>query len=224
MIYPYFLMEQGAEISPVIKLKGRPLHIILDDDMCTKALELKGDSVRINEWFDSMMADAGCSWAVGAYLEDREPVLSKYPQMEADKRYFHLGIDICAPAGTPVFAPFDGVVEESGYEEGEGNYGGYVILKHSPAGCEPFYLLFGHMAVESLPETGRVLKAGEQTAVFGDIHENGGWNWHTHIQVITESGREKGYFMKGYCSEKELKVIDSLCPSPVPLLTAGAVI
>jgi len=221
MKYPYFLMSADVKIRRIIKDQSEPFLIILDDDMCKKAMSLSGDSERINQWFADMIKDSGHSWAVGAYLENRESILSQYEHMASGRRYFHLGIDICIPAGTPIFAPLDGVVEEVGYESGEGNYGGYVVLKHSFEGVEPFYVMFGHMSVDSLPAVGTVIKSGDEVAKIGDIHENGGWNHHTHVQIITERGRAEGFFFKGYCSEKDLKNIEELCPNPMPLLTAG---
>lgn len=221
MKYPYFLLNKDIKISPVVRLEGAPHQIVLEGEMVQKALSMMGDSQKINDWFEELIKSSGKKWAVGAYLENRESILSMYEHMEKDKRYFHLGIDICAPAGTPVYAPLDCVVETSGYEEGEGNYGGYVILKHLPEDTEPFYSLYGHMSLDSLPEAGKTLKSGDVIALIGDLHENGGWNHHTHIQVITEDGRKRGYFFKGYCSESDLKYVDDLCPNPMPLLTAG---
>jgi hypothetical protein len=217
MIYPYFLLDYNIDIEPMLKLDGAPHLIVLDDEMAAKAIELSGDSVAINEWFDSMIAESGCSWAVGAYLENREKMLCIYEHMAVDRRYYHLGIDICAPAGTPIFSPLDGIAFETGYEEGEGNYGGYVVMRYTPDGVEPFYVMFGHMALDSLPEVGASVRAGDVVARLGESHENGGWNHHTHIQVITELGRERGYFFKGYCSESDLKEVELLCPNPLPL-------
>ncbi|PLX67311.1 MAG: hypothetical protein C0603_09580 [Denitrovibrio sp.] len=221
MIYPYFLLNYDKKVSKITNQEGYPLNIVLDDDLASKAIELSGDSVKINDLFNNIIANSGYSWATGSYLEDRESILSQYEQMSIDKRYFHLGIDICLPAGEPIYAPLDATVEETGYEKGEGNYGGYVVLKHEIEDVEPFYVMFGHMSLDSLPKTGERLVSGDVVARIGDLHENGGWNHHTHIQIITEEGRKQGYFFKGYCSEKDLKIIDSLCPSPVPLLTAG---
>jgi len=221
MKYPYFLLDKQVKPSPVVRLAGSPHEIVLDSQMVDKALKLMGDSRAINDWFDQMISDSGCRWAIGSYLEDREAIMSRYPHMNGDKRYFHLGLDICAPAGTPVFAPLDGSVFESGVEEGEGNYGGYVILKHELPDTNTFYTLYGHMNIDSLPARGSLFRAGERLALIGDLHENGGWNHHTHIQVITERGRELGYFSKGYCSKDILEYIEDICPNPMPLVSAG---
>lgn len=224
MTYPYFLINYDKSVSKIVKQEGDPLLISLSDELASKALELSGDSERINHLFNSLISESGCSWGgIGSYLEDRESILSQYEQMRSEKRYFHLGIDICIPAGEPVYTPLDAVVEEVGYEEGgEGNYGGYVVLKHEIKNVEPFYILFGHMSLDSLPKSGESLRAGDIVARIGDLHENGGWNHHTHIQVITEEGgRRQGYFFKGYCSEENLKFIENICPNPMSIISAG---
>ncbi len=77
------------------------------------------------------------------------------------------------------------------------------------------------MSLDSLPKSGESLRAGDIVARIGDLHENGGWNHHTHIQVITEEGRRQGYFFKGYCSEENLKFIENICPNPMSIISAG---
>jgi len=221
MKYPYFLMDKEIQTAPVVKLSGQPLIINLDEAMARELMSMEGDSVKINDWFDKVIKESGKSWAMGSYLENRELILSQYEHMSIGKRYYHLGIDICAPAGTPVYAPLLGVVEDADYEPGTGNYGGYVILRHEIGEVEPFYSLYGHMSLDSLPEKGSFIKAGEEVALIGDLQENGGWNHHTHIQIITSKGKERGFFFKGYCSESDLKEIEELCPNPMSLLTVG---
>ena len=68
-------------------------------------------------------------WGVSPYLERRDTLLGDCPQMVADRRFIHLGLDVIVDLGTPLCAPLDATVTESGYESGEGNYGGYVLLK-----------------------------------------------------------------------------------------------
>lgn len=48
---------------------------------------------------------------------------------------FHGGVDIAAPAGTPVLATADGIVTETGYRAGLGNY---VTIRHAD-GSESMY-------------------------------------------------------------------------------------
>jgi len=157
------------------------------------------------------------SWGISAYLENRATLLSECPQMVSEKRFFHLGLDIIVPLGTTLHAPLQGSVAETGYESGEGNYGGFVLLKHDSPYFETFYSFYGHLRLSSLPGTGRSLDAGMPFAEIGDFHENGNWFYHTHLQVITPKGLERGYLSKGYCSERDLAEMNNLCPSPIPL-------
>jgi murein DD-endopeptidase MepM/ murein hydrolase activator NlpD len=137
--------------------------------------------------------------------------------MAAEKRFIHLGLDVIVDLGTPLHAPLDGIVEDSGYEAGEGNYGGYVVLRHHSPSFETFYSFFGHLCIDRLPPAGERVPAGGVFAEIGDCHENGNWFYHTHVQVITRKGLTLGYGSKGYCSEADLTEMDTLCPSPIPL-------
>jgi hypothetical protein len=119
--------------------------------------------------------------------------------------------------GTPLHAPLDASVADSGYEEGEGNYGGWVLLKHANPNFETFYSLYGHLCKSHLPVAGQDYAAGSVFAEIGDFHENGNWFYHTHIQVITRKGVAQGYVSKGYCTKADLVTMNDLCPSSIPL-------
>ena len=59
---------------------------------------------------------------------------------------FHNGIDVAAPAGTPIYAAADGVVEAVG--TGEGAYGNWVAIKHMTGKFEnrQIITLYAHMS------------------------------------------------------------------------------
>ncbi len=137
--------------------------------------------------------------------------------MVAENRFYHLGLDIIVPLGMILHTPLKGVVNQTGYEEGNGNYGGYVLLKHEVEGMDTFYSLYGHLSTDSLPADGTILSPGEAFAEIGDFHENGNWFYHTHLQVITETGMQRGFIEKGYCAAADLPEMQTLCPSPIPL-------
>jgi len=82
---------------------------------------------------------------------------------------------------------------------------------------DTFYSLYGHLSTDSLPADGMILSAGEAFAKIGDFHENGNWFYHTHLQVITETGMQRGFIEKGYCAAADLPEMQTLCPSPIPL-------
>jgi murein DD-endopeptidase MepM/ murein hydrolase activator NlpD len=132
-----------------------------------------------------------------------------------------LGLDVIVALGTPLHAPLDATVAEAGYEGGEGNYGGFVLLIHDSDVFEAFYSFYGHLCKDRLPTVGKEYPAGAVFAEIGDFHENGNWFYHTHIQVITQQGLAQGYLSKGYCSQADLAVMNDLCPSSVPLFKRG---
>jgi hypothetical protein len=217
MKYPYFLYDRCIDHAPVFKgLTGMPFVA----DMSGSNPVLNEIDVRDQKGFQAMLEKQMAprfSWGVAGYLEYRDSLLRDCPQMVSEGRFFHLGLDVIVPLGTSVHAPLNSIVAETGYEEGEGNYGGYALLKHEDGEFEPFYSFYGHLGRDALPETGRHLKAGQAFAQIGDFHENGNWFYHTHIQIITMEGFRQGYVSKGYCSVQTLGKIDGLCPSPVPL-------
>jgi murein DD-endopeptidase MepM/ murein hydrolase activator NlpD len=217
MYYPFLLYSNKVKHRPVFPgLIGDPYIL----DLSINSPLLRGMNMRDQEAFQQVLDQKMRSeyhWGLSPYLERRDTLLGDCPQMVAEKRFIHLGLDVIVGLGTPLHAPLDAVVEESGYESGEGNYGGYVLLKHESPYFETFYSFYGHLCKERLPAAGETFPAGTAFAEIGDFHENGNWFFHTHIQVITQKGLERGYISKGYCSEKDLVEMNDLCPSPIPI-------
>ncbi len=218
MIYPYLFYSEKIPHAPVFAdLEGAPL---VADLSCRNPLLSKMDArdqVRLQRQLENDMAEQGRHWGVAGYLERRDSLLRDCPQMVAEARFYHLGLDVIVPLGTPLHAPLDGTVETAGYEEGEGNYGGYLLLCHQSPLFETFYSFYGHLNPWALPEPGSLFEAGEPFARIGDFSENGNWFYHTHIQILTRKGFDEGYISKGYCAAEDLGRINDLCPSPIPL-------
>lgn len=217
MVYPYMLYDPRVKFCPVFpNLQGPPFVT----DLSAESTLLTGinprDQKRFQKLLEEQMGDR-YRWGVGGYLERRDTLLADCPQMVKEKRFIHLGLDVIVDLGTPLQAPLDAIVEASGYEEGEGNYGGYVLLKHISPLFDTFYSFYGHLCKDRLPSAGTEFGAGAQFAEIGNFHENGNWFYHTHIQVLTAKGYESGYISKGYCADADLKEINSICPSPIPL-------
>ena len=220
MKYPYLFYSGTIPHKPVFKgLHGDPYLLNLSSDSDLMCGIDPREQTELQKRLDAAM-QGRYQWGLASYLENREILLSDCPQMVAEQRFFHLGLDVIVPFGTPLYAPLDATVKESGYESGEGNYGAYTLLMHQSEHFETFYSFYGHLCKDALPESGRQLRAGETFAKIGDFHENGNWFYHTHIQVITEKGLEQGYISKGYCSKDDLTGIDTLCPSPLSLFIA----
>lgn len=217
-IYPYNLLKE--EIFPLFGPEISELPVYIDISIDNEYVERICSSQTQKEFNDYMISEMqkhNCHTAVSGYLEDRTTLLKKYPQMVSENRVYHLGVDVTGPLGTDIYAPINGEVVESYYEEGEGNYGGMIVLKHDINKCV-FYSLYGHLNRTILPAVGTKINKGEKFAKIGDFHENGNWFHHVHLQVFTELGYSNGWINKGYCSGKDLVHIDKFVPNPVFLL------
>lgn len=217
MYYPFMLYSRKIDHRPIFTgLQGDPYIA----DMSLSSPLLSGMDVRDQEKFQEVLEKKmkpEHHWGLAPYLERRDTLLGDCPQMVDEKRFIHLGLDVIVPLGTPLCTPLDATVETCGYEQGEGNYGGYVLLKHASLHFEHFYSFYGHLCKTRLPAIGETFSAGKAFAEIGDFHENGHWFHHTHLQVITQAGLDQGYLTKGYCSAADLAEMNELCPSPLPL-------
>ena len=185
---------------------------------------------------------AGVSVGVGGYNEHRTiyrrsehfqqmetPPCDRYRTAAADRRApagagpreIHLGIDFWADAGTPVFAPLDGVVHSFRDNANFGDYGPTIILEHdTPDGL--LYSLYGHLTRSSLTGLydGKPVRAGEKIAQIGPYPENGDWPPHLHCQLTTDMLGLRGDF-PGVCSLPDREKFLSICPNPNALLGIG---
>lgn len=167
------------------------------------------------------MARAGAAVAIGRYAEDRAvyrtPAFTD-PEGGAP-RTIHLGVDLFAPAGTPVRTPLDGVVHAFHDNAAPLDYGPVVILEHRTDAGVPFYTLYGHLSRESLQgkQIGAFVRAGDQVATMGVEEVNGGWAPHVHVQLLVDLVG-LGVDVPGVAPQDELAVWRSLSPDPNLLL------
>lgn len=217
MYYPFIVYSNRIKLFPIFPdLRGEPyIADMSPDSRLLSGLDPR-DQLAFQAALEQEMGDTH-SWGLSPYLERRDTLLGDCPQMVAEQRFIHLGLDIIVGLGTVLHAPLDAVVEECGYESGEGNYGGYVLLRHGGPGFRTFYSLYGHLDRDSLPAEGTRVSGGHPFAHIGDYHENGNWFFHTHLQILTEQGKTEGYVSKGYCNDKDLDRMHELCPSPLHL-------
>jgi murein DD-endopeptidase MepM/ murein hydrolase activator NlpD len=157
---------------------------------------------------------------VGGYNEHRIIYRRSqhFQQEPTEPREIHLGIDLWIEAGTPVFAPLDGVVHSFQDNTGFGDYGPTIILEHT-AGGKPLYSLYGHLTRRSLDGLyeGKPIKAGTIIAHVGPYPENGDWPPHLHVQLMTDMLGRKGDF-PGVCSVADREHFLAICPNPDVLL------
>ncbi len=80
---------------------------------------------------------------------------------------FHNGLDIAAPAGTPIYAAADGVVNGTG-SNSEAAYGNWVTIKHDiTKDGHQIITLYGHMRTYVL-KVGQVVKKGDLVGYEGN--------------------------------------------------------
>lgn len=138
------------------------------------------------------MRDAGVRVSVGRYDEPRllyvTPAFAAGDGTLAEHRTIHIGLDLFAVAGTPVFAPLDGEVIAAEEHRVELDYGGVIVLRHRTDDGTDFFTLYGHLSAASFARlrTGQRVARGEQLATLGVPRENGGWTPHLHLQIITD--------------------------------------
>jgi 4-aminobutyrate aminotransferase-like enzyme/Ser/Thr protein kinase RdoA (MazF antagonist) len=93
---------------------------------------------------------------------------------------------VFAPAGSNVRTPLDGTVVDLFETDVPLDYGHAVLLKHEEDGLV-FHSLWGHLSAQTVRDRklGERLKAGDIIGQMGAPHENGNWQPHVHIQLIT---------------------------------------
>jgi 4-aminobutyrate aminotransferase-like enzyme/Ser/Thr protein kinase RdoA (MazF antagonist) len=143
--------------------------------------------------------------AIGRYNEAR----TFYSEPMFEGRTIHLGLDFFAPPGTPVFAPFDGIVYAVAINPKRLDYGPMMILQH-----DSFFTLYGHLSEIPLA-VGTKVKAGQEIASIGDRPENGDWPPHLHYQIIRDL-LDMGCDFPGVADPDMREVFTALSPDPAP--------
>jgi len=121
-------------------------------------------------------------YTLGRYDEHRPGLYQT--DLFSDGRTVHVGIDLGAPAGTPVHAYTDGVVLHAGTNPDPGDYGTVLVLEHAVEDG-PRFALYGHLsrATLALSRPGRRVRKGDVIGWLGLHPENGGWEPHLHFQL-----------------------------------------
>jgi len=131
-----------------------------------------------------------------------------------ERRTIHLGMDFFVEPHTPVHAPLDGVVQVFADRAHVQDYGPTIVLRHEVDDLD-FYTLYGHLSRESLLEieSGQFIKSGQPFATVGTSEENGGWQPHLHLQVITDLLNLVDAF-PGVCRASQREMWTAFCPDP----------
>jgi Ser/Thr protein kinase RdoA (MazF antagonist)/murein DD-endopeptidase MepM/ murein hydrolase activator NlpD len=211
-----WLGARTAELAPVlgIDLRIEPALVL---DLGIAGAIVGGDEADNAEpaftaRIEAAMRDAGVRVAIGRYDEPRllytTPAFAAGDGTTSEHRTVHLGLDLFAPAGTPVYAPLDGEVHAADEHRIRLDYGGVIVLRHrtgdgigdgtgdgtgGEAGDEAgdgieFFTLYGHLDPASFAglAVGQRVARGQPIAALGTPEHNGGWTPHLHLQVICD--------------------------------------
>jgi 4-aminobutyrate aminotransferase-like enzyme/Ser/Thr protein kinase RdoA (MazF antagonist) len=186
---------------------------------------------------DATLAEHQADYGIGHYFEPR--VLYQSPQFGSAatlptlRRTIHLGMDLFAPAGTPVCAVADGVVHAVGRLDQPLDYGTLVVLRHAWREGDCFYTLYGHLATFAAgdpsispadndpdarsrivaPQVGSHVAAGSVIGLLGPPSENGGWPPHLHFQILRDDLDDPLHF-PGVGHAELSRVWAALSPNP----------
>ncbi len=169
------------------------------------------------------LKEANASVGIGRYNEPRllytSPLFGASENPTDERRTVHLGIDLFAAPGTPIYAPLAGVVHAVAINTAPLDYGPLVILRHTTGDGAEFFTLYGHLARGAFDalQTGQRIARGQEFASIGDVHENGGWAPHLHFQVIVDLLDYRSDF-PGVALASQRSIWTSLSPDPNLLL------
>lgn len=176
------------------------------------------DTAKFSRRIDALLADAGVRIGIGRYDEARpiyvgDMFAADYSEID-ERRTIHIGLDIFMAAGSPIYAPFDGVVHSFRNNTARLDYGPTIILEHNADGV-PFYTLYGHLSEESLDglHVGKAFQRGDQLATIGAPPINGDWPPHVHFQIITDILGREGEF-PGVALPSQRAIWRSIAPDP----------
>lgn len=222
-----WLCENAAQFASVLGVDLRTAPSLVFD-LSVGSLLLGADpaaytSEALTETLFAEMKRAGVAVGVGRYDEARAlyttPEFAGGGQATDEHRTVHLGIDLFAVAGAPVYAPLAGVVHCVANNTARLDYGPMLILRHCTDDGLEFFTLYGHLDEEVLTTLtpGQTVARGQRIARIGAPPTNGDWSPHLHFQIITDLlGLERDFPGVAYASQRA--VWKSLSPDPNMIL------
>lgn len=217
-----FITENTGKIGKVVDFDPQA-DCLYPFDFTAANNELSADTVantsQFNTWVSQKLYDNNCRYGIGGYMEHRTLYArSELFNADDEPRRLHLGVDIWADAGTPVYAPIAGTIHSFRDNNNHGDYGPTIILMHQ-LGDLQLYTLYGHLSRRDLVDlhAGDKIEKGQQLGTFGNVDENGHWPPHLHFQLMFDMGGNYGdYPGVGKFSEKEKHLAN--IPDPALIL------
>jgi len=218
-----YLQQYPQAVSQVVNLnpvQDRLLRFNFTEANTRLSADDIAHTPTFSHWVTQQLQQNNCRYGIGGYMEHRTLYgrSALFNTEAGEPRRLHLGVDIWAPAGTPVYAPLRGTVHSFKNNAGFGDYGPTIILEHNLNGLTLFSL-YGHLNLECLTglQQGMPIAQGQQTAVFGTEEENGDWPPHVHFQLMFDMQELTGDY-PGVCRYSEREVYQQNIPDPELIL------
>lgn len=213
--------QHKQDLAPIVKIEEKNISW-LDLSVGSQDLGNNNNFLEIENFqktIDRLLEKDKATVGLGGYGEIRPFYTTEAYRVEGNNgaqwRTEHLGMDVWAEGGTPLYAPLDGEVYSVQNNEGDCDYGPTIILKHAVSEELIFYTLYGHLNMECLEKIkeGEKISKGDEFAAIGIPPTNGNWPPHLHFQVILDMLGNRGDF-PGVAFPREAKVWKSICPNP----------
>lgn len=229
-ITEWLVAHAGDFASPLdVGLRAEPAAV-LDLSMSSPLLSSDPDmnaEHHLTKRIQAAIAESGAQVGIGRYNEARYVYISPYfatgDELTGEYRTIHLGIDLFAAPGAPVYAPLEGKVIAFAENKAPFDYGAVILLEHSRLDQPVFYTLYGHLSKDSLKglTRGQEIQKGQRLGTIGGADENGGWSPHLHFQIITDL-LGLGTDFPGVALPSQREVWIHLCPDPNLILQIPA--
>ena len=212
------LHKYASTFHPIVPFTaGKDRLLPMDFTAGNKDLteEIYSDLSKFSTYINTKLKQNEYRYGIGGYNEHRSIyAASRHFDTGAEPRRLHLGTDIWAPAGTPVYAFMGGRVHSFAFNNAVGDYGATLILLHQLDGFA-FHTLYGHISlkdIENLAASQYVVR-GQKIAHLGTPEENGHWPPHLHFQIIIDMELKQGDY-PGVCKFSEREKWLRNCPDP----------
>jgi len=219
-----WLADNASALRPVVDPDPRNGAVAVFD-LSVASPDLAGmpepvDMAALARLLSGRLREAGAPIGVGRYDEARLLYAGgRYEEPGADgpeRRTVHLGLDLFMAAGSPVFAPLDGVVHSVADNAAPLDDGPTIVLQHTVAdGRLTFFTLYGHLSRAALDglRPGLPVARGACIGTIGDAAINGGWPPHLHLQIVADMLDRSGAF-PGVARPSQRALWLNLSPDP----------
>jgi len=205
----HYITSHPGDIGKVVDYNAqtdRLYHFDFTDSDTALDIRLFFDADEFSRWVNDTLLTNNCTYGIGGYMEHRTIYArSALFDTNSEPRRLHLGVDIWAKPGTPVYSPLQGIIHSFKDNDNFGDYGPTIILENDLDGLK-LYSLYGHLSRQSLEglEVGQQVHINQKIATLGTVEENGRWPPHLHFQLMFDmEGLSGDYPGVGRFSEKE---------------------